>query len=70
MAASMNMSAFWGDAACSRVNSPMFQESLLPPSSGQLIALLTEAVSSSETSVNVYAATQRITPEDNHPESL
>jgi hypothetical protein len=38
---------------------------LLPPSSG-LIALMMEATSNSETSVNFYQTTPRNIPEDSH----
>jgi hypothetical protein len=47
---------------------PTFQRCLLPPSSGptSIIALMMEAVSTSETSVNFYQATRRNIEEDIH----
>jgi hypothetical protein len=56
------------------ISLPMFQRSLLLPSS-TTIALMMEAVQTSETSVNLYQSTRRYNPEDGHlhshrPENL
>jgi hypothetical protein len=46
---------------------PMFQRFLLPPSSWRwVIALMMEATSTSETSVNFYQTTRHNSPEDSH----
>jgi hypothetical protein len=50
----MKMAVFWDVARCSVVDI------------ASIIALMMEAVSSSETSVSVYQTTRRKIPEDSH----
>jgi hypothetical protein len=60
----MNMTAFWDVALCSLVGSrATFKRCVLPPS---LIALMMEAMGTSETSVYFNEATQHYTPEGCH----
>jgi hypothetical protein len=66
-AASMKIAVFWVEALCSLVE--IYQRFkgryLLPPSS-PIIALMTEAASSSETFENFYQTTRRYNPKDSH----
>jgi hypothetical protein len=55
----MKMAVFWVVEPCSLVE-------VLPT----LIALMMEAASTSETSVNVYQTTRRNNPEDSHPHEV
>jgi hypothetical protein len=62
----LKMAVFWVVAPCSLVATSLltFQRRLLPPSPP--IALMMEAASTSETSVNFYQTTRRYNPEDSH----
>jgi hypothetical protein len=65
-ALSMKMAVFWVLAPCSLAEIyRRFRGAWLPASSG-LIALMIEAVNTSETSVNFYQTTRRNNPEDSH----
>jgi hypothetical protein len=58
----LNATLFWVVAPCSLVKLPAFQKCLLPP----FIALMMEAVSFSEMSVNFYQTTRRNSSEGSH----
>jgi hypothetical protein len=60
----MKFRVFWDVLLCSQVGVDTFQRCILPPSSGRLIALMMEAVHTSETLVNIYLTTQQYIPED------
>jgi hypothetical protein len=66
MAANMKMAVFWVVAPCSVVEVyRRFRDSCC-----KAIALMMEAVSTSETSVNFYHTTRRNSPEDGHLQDL
>jgi hypothetical protein len=57
MAASMKMTVFWDIVLCSLIEINLCYE---------MLALMMQAVSTSETSVNFYQTTWRNIPEDSH----
>jgi hypothetical protein len=67
-ATSMKTAVFWDVAPCSLVDiddvSEVLAVSIIRVMS--LVALVIETVSTSETSVNIYQASRRNVPEDNH----
>jgi hypothetical protein len=58
------MAVFWVVAQCSLADIFEFLKVLV---AGIVMSLKTEAVSTSETSVNLYRTTRRYNPEDSHP---